>query len=115
MNKKSILISLGLMFLAGVSFYIASLNYTMLSDDRITYRPLMSFQTHSYTWGEVDKAVYRSVPAADGKSEFDFMFMDDVILTLTVNPLFMKFLSPIENRLSHEGVEMDKILVPKKE
>ncbi|WOV82968.1 hypothetical protein PGH26_08425 [Sporosarcina jeotgali] len=115
MNKKSILISLGLIVLAGVSFYIASLNYTMLSDDRITYRPLLSFQSHSYAWGEVDEAVYKSVPADDGKSEFDFKFKDDVTLTLTVNRLFMKFLSPIENRLSHEGVEMDKILIPKKE
>ncbi|REB07145.1 hypothetical protein DVB69_09835 [Sporosarcina sp. BI001-red] len=115
MNKKSIVITIGLMILACTSFYIASLNYTMLSDDRITYRPLLSFQTYSYTWSEVDEAVFRSVHADDGNSEFDFKFDDDVVLTLTMNRLFMKFLPPIENRLSHEGVEVEKILIPKKE
>ncbi|WP_251661694.1 hypothetical protein [Sporosarcina aquimarina] len=115
MSKKSILISIGLTILAGLSFYIASLNYTMLSDDGITYRPLLSFQTHSYTWSDVDEAVFRSVPADDGKSEFDFKFSDDIKLTLNMNRLFMKFLPPIENRLAHEGVEVEKILIPKKE
>ncbi|VDG97944.1 Uncharacterised protein [Lysinibacillus sphaericus] len=115
MSKKSVLISLCLTILAVASFYIASLNYTMLSDDGITYRPLLSFKTHSYSWDEVDEAVFRSVPSADGKSEFDFQFEDDVKLTLTMNRLFMKFLAPIENRLGYEGVEVEKILIPKKE
>lgn len=114
MSKKSLIISLGLTLLACVSFYAASLNYTMISDDGITYRPLLSFQTHDYSWGEVEEAVYRSVPAKDGNSEFDFKFDDGGVLTLTMNRLFMKFLPPIENRLSYEGVEVEKILVPLK-
>ncbi|WP_432355808.1 hypothetical protein [Sporosarcina sp. A2] len=115
MNRKSILVSAGLTLLACASFYIASQNYTMLSDDSITYRPLLSFKTLSYNWSEVDEAIFRSVHAADGKSEFDFIFADKKELTLTMNRLFAKFLPPIENRLAHEGVEVEKILIPKKE
>lgn len=114
-SKKSIFVSVMLTLLAAAVFYIASLNFTMLTDDGITYRPLLSFQTHSYSWSEVDEAVFRSIPAKDGNSEFDFKFKDDVVLTLTTNRLFMKFLPPIENRLGYEGIEVEKILVPQKE
>ncbi|MDW0109672.1 hypothetical protein [Sporosarcina aquimarina] len=115
LSKKAYYISAGLALMAVLTFYIASLNYTMLSDDEIVYRPLFSFETHSYNWSDVEKAKFRSIHADDGTSQFDVTFNDGEKLTFTVNRLFSKFLNPVESRLSYEGVEVEKILVPKKE
>ena len=114
LSKRSIYIGLGLGLVACLGFFIASQNYTMLTDDGITYRPLLSFEEHSYKWNEVEDATFKSIHKDDGSSKFTFSFVDDTELELTVNRLFYKFMSPIESRLNHEGVEVEKILVPRK-
>ena len=113
LRKKSIYISAGLTVLAMVGFYTAANSYTLLSDDGITYRPLYTFQTHHYKWNEIDHATFNSVPKEDGKSTFVFSFKDERELQVTVNRLFYKFMAPIESRLSHEGVDVEKVLIPR--
>lgn len=114
LSKKSIYIAIGLGIAASFGFFIASHNYTMLTDEGIIYRPLLSFQEHRYDWNEVEKAVFLSVPQDDGNSKYSLTFTDRQELEITVNRLFYKFMNPIESRLNHEDVQVEKVLVPRK-
>ncbi|GEM_PF-6081776 len=114
LQKKSLLIGSGLVLVSVFCFYLGGLHYTKLTDQGIDYRPILSFTTHHYEWGDTEAAIFRSVPSKDGDSTFTFTFTDKTELKMTVNRLFFKFMQPIENRLSYEGVEVEKVLVPPK-
>lgn len=114
LQKKSLYIGGVLLLASAFCFYLGGLNYTKLTDQGIDYRPVLSFNTHHYEWSETEAAIFRSVPSKDGDSTFTFTFRDKTELTMTVNRLFFKFMQPIENRLSYEGVEVEKVLVPPK-
>ncbi|WJY28146.1 hypothetical protein [Sporosarcina trichiuri] len=113
--RKSWYIGGGLVVLSAFFFYLGSLHYIMLTDNGFEYRPLLSFSANEYKWGDVEDAVFRSVPSKDGDSTLTFTFDDGTPLEMKVDRLVFKFMQPIENRLSYEGVEVEKILIPPKD
>lgn len=106
-------IALGLGIVACFGFFVASQNYTMLTDEGISYRPILSFEEHHYDWDEVDGAEFKSIHRDDGPSKYIFSFSDGEELELIANRLFYKFMNPIESRLNYEGVDVEKVLVPR--
>ena len=84
-KRISIIFSILFVLASGVFFYYASLTYTALSNDSISYRTLFSLEKHTYSWGEIERAVYYDSLPGDGLPKFEFFFSSGNSMKLTEN------------------------------
>lgn len=84
-GKKSLIFGLFFLLLSGISFYIASGPHTSLTNNSISYQLLFSTEKHSYSWDEVEKAIYYEIPSDEGFSKYEFFFSDGTSMELSEN------------------------------
>jgi hypothetical protein len=109
-KKLSIIMSIVFLLASGFSFYYASLTYTALSNDSISFRTLFSQEKHAYHWDEIDRAVYYDSIPGDGFPSFEFFFNDGNSMKLTETGHVKELSGGIRSMANVEyiGVEKDK-------
>lgn len=106
-RKYSILTSIAFLLLSGLSFYVASLNYTSLATDSISYREMFTTENHSYSWSEIDQVIFHRAQEDEGFSEYEFRFNDGNELTLVENGTVRGLRDSIVNRLNAEDITIE--------
>ncbi|WP_210468334.1 hypothetical protein [Sporosarcina sp. 6E9] len=106
-KRISIIFSLIFLLTSGVFFYYASLTYTALSNDSISFRTLFSQEQHIYLWEEIDKAFYYDRLPGDGFPEFVFIFIDGNRLRLTENGHVKELSGGIRSMANVEYIGVD--------
>ncbi|QUW20549.1 hypothetical protein JSQ81_11835 [Sporosarcina sp. Marseille-Q4063] len=106
-RKFSVLISLVCLVLSGLTFYVASLNYTSLSTNSISYREMLTTENHTYSWSEIDRAVFHQAKEDEEFSQYEIHFNDGNQLTLVENGTVRGLRDSIVNRLNAEGITIE--------
>ena len=106
-KKSSIVIGVLCVLLSGISFVVASQEYTSLADDSISYREIFTKENHVYPWSEIEKVTYTKVPSNEGSPEYEFYFKDGNRMKLAENDLVRQYRISMDNRLKSEGIEIE--------
>jgi len=104
-RKFSVLISIAFLLFSGLTFYIASLNYTSLETNSISYREMFKTEKNTYAWSDIDQVFYHEVDENEGYSKFEFHFMDGNELTLPERNRGLR--DSIINRLKAEDITIE--------
>jgi ABC-type transport system involved in multi-copper enzyme maturation permease subunit len=106
-RKFSVLISIAFLLLSGLTFYVASLNYTSLATNSISYREMFTTENHTYSWSEIDRVIFNRMHEEDGFSEYEFHFNDGNEMTLVENSIVSGLRDSIVNRLNAEDIAIE--------
>ncbi|WP_172370353.1 hypothetical protein [Sporosarcina jiandibaonis] len=106
-RKFPVLVSIAFLLLSGLTFYVASLNYTSLSTDSISYREMFTTEKHTYSWNEIDRVIFNRVHSDEGFSEYEFHFNDGNELILVENGIVSRLRNSIVNRLNAEDITIE--------
>ena len=106
-RKFSVLISIAFLVLSGLTFYVASLNYTSLSANSISYREMFTTENHSYSWSEIDRVIFNRAYEDEEFSKYEFHFNDGNELTLVENGVVRGLRDSIVNRLNAEDITIE--------
>lgn len=104
-RKLSVLIVVACLLLSALTFYIASLNYTSLETNSISYREMFKTEKHTYAWSDIDQVFYHPVNENEGYSKFEFHFIDGNELTLPERNRGLR--ESIINRLKAEDITIE--------
>lgn len=76
-KRWTIVLSIGLIILSGVSFYGASLGYFQLRDETVAYRLPFENEVKTYEWMEIAEVTYHvRPPESNEPSWYTFTFID---------------------------------------
>jgi ABC-type transport system involved in multi-copper enzyme maturation permease subunit len=106
-RKFSVLISIAFLVLSALTFYVASLNYTSLATNSISYREMFTTENHTYSWSEIDRVVFHRMHEDEGFSEYEFYFNDGNEMTLVENSIVSGLRDSIVNRLNAEDIAIE--------
>ncbi len=110
-KKISILVSIFILLLSFIPFYISSQSYIIFADDSITFSPILSSKVNHYSWTDVSEITYYKAKMGE-RSEYEFVFQDGNNLTLEENPYFSSIRNALNIKLKEIGLIIQRVEKP---
>ncbi|WP_449536253.1 hypothetical protein [Ferdinandcohnia sp. Marseille-Q9671] len=111
LNNKKVSITLSIIFiiLGIVPFFVAAQANTTFSYDSISHTPPLKFQSHSYTWDEIEKVNYYKNEENGEFNEYEIFFRDGLVIKLPDNGYFNDIKLNFYSKLDEMNVEVTEI------